>query len=268
MTNSGRTPEWSATRAQDSFRFLHFNVCGGVCNQGAKGEFITALTRSLVNFRPVVVSLNEVCRDQFTSLREALAQARYAMKGRWIETMNTSRHCFDEREGLALLSRRDISWTQAWRLPRPRADVRTLLCIAISLGQHVRVCGTHIAPHEADKGDQINRVGRLTQFDRQIPIVLMGDFNATPVQDVLDPIYARTHGDGAHGPFREVDDEEGDEWPCRCGEPTFERPLSDPKIDYIFLTARHWRSIQGDATSSPYSDHHLLKGSAVLTRMS
>jgi endonuclease/exonuclease/phosphatase family metal-dependent hydrolase len=268
MTYSAKAPEWSATRAHDGVRFFHFNVCGGVCNEGATGELITAVTTTLVNFRPVVVSLNELCRDQYTSFREALREAHYPMEGRWIETMNTSRHCSDEREGLALLSRRDIAWTQAWRLPHPRADERTLLCIAIRLGRHVRVCGTHIAPHETDKGDQIDRVARLTQFDPRIPIVLMGDFNATPPREVLDPIYAGTHGDGAHGRFREVDDAEGDEWPCRCGEPTFEGLLGDPKIDYIFLTGRHWRSIQGDATPSPYSDHHFLRGSAVLKPMS
>jgi hypothetical protein len=143
-----------------------------------------------VNFRPLVVSLNDVCSDQLTSLHEAVREARYAMEGRWIETMKTSKHCTDTREGLALLSRRDITWAQAWEAP----PARTLLCIAVHLSQRVSVCGTHIAPREADKGVQINRVARLTQVHPQTPNGAHGDFNATPVLEVLDPIYAAPHG--------------------------------------------------------------------------
>jgi endonuclease/exonuclease/phosphatase family metal-dependent hydrolase len=239
-------------------------MCGGVCNGGEKGDVITNLKQSLVEFRPAAVSLNEVCRDQFVSLRHGLRRVGYQMEGRWIETMDTSKHCTEEREGLALLSRRDIVSTRAWRLPHPRADIRTLLCMGIRLGQDVKVCSTHIAPHELDKGVQIDRVALLTRFAAHTPVVLMGDFNATPLRDVLEPLYARSYGHGAYGQFREVDDAEGHDRPCRCGEPTFEGFLKDPKIDYIFLSGRHWTSIQGDATPSSFSDHHFVRGSAVL----
>jgi hypothetical protein len=45
--------------------------------------------------------------------------------------------------------------------------------------------------------------------------------------------------EAAHRCYQLFDDAEGHDRPCRCGEPTFEGFLKDPKIDYIFLTGRH-----------------------------
>jgi endonuclease/exonuclease/phosphatase family metal-dependent hydrolase len=164
----------------------------------------------------------------------------------------------------ALLSQLAITGARVWRLPRPAADVRTLLCVGIRVGREIKVCSTHITPHDANKGPQIQAVARATAFGPGVPVVLMGDFNVTPGEDYLDDVYSGPHGGGARGRFEEADATAGDGSPCRCGEATFDRPFTDPKIDYVFVTAAHWGAVHADATYSGYSDHDPVRGSAVL----
>lgn len=93
-------------RPPNGMRHVHKVACGSSISTYAVA-FVTleprSVTKLLVDFRPVAVSLNEVCRHQFTALRYGLRRSRYRMEGRWIETMDTSKNCAGNREGLALL---------------------------------------------------------------------------------------------------------------------------------------------------------------------
>ena len=249
---------------EDRYGFLQFNMCGHVCNDGSTNAVVDAVAKTISDFGPAAVSLNEVCESQFKALLLRLARAGHAMKGRWVKTMEGATGCAPRDEGIALLAQSKLRSVSVWRLPRPRTDVRTLLCASIVLSRRVKVCATHIAPYDPDKAAQIRSVVKRTRFGGRVPTVLMGDFNVTPSEDVLDLLYTAAQGGGAHGRFREVDEADRQRAPCRCGEPTLERIFTDPKIDYIFVSARHWTSLRGDATYSSFSDHDPLRGSAVL----
>jgi hypothetical protein len=125
LSQAMKAPVWQAIHGDGGFRFMHFNMCGGVCNKGSTGRLITVMRKSITDFKPQAVSLNEACWSQFRSLREALRRIGYSMEGKWVETMDTAKDCANDLEGIGLLSRRAIRWARAWRLPRPRADVRT-----------------------------------------------------------------------------------------------------------------------------------------------
>ena len=74
--------------------------------------------------------------------------------------------------------------------------------------------------------------------------------------------YDSALGGGADGRFEEVDEFHSSSTRCRCGEAT--QHGTDRKIDYIFVSARDFYDVDGDATSSSLSDHDPLRGSATL----
>lgn len=247
------------------YRFWHFNMCGNVCNEGSTIEVVGAVARSIVDFKPVAVSLNEVCQSQYSTLRRALDRAGYPMNGRWVITRDGGSECEDGKYGMAVLSRREIRAVRSWRLPRPTAETRKLLCITTTLSRDARVCTTHITPDDADEVPQIDKVaGIVNGYAARTPTVVMGDFNVSPTETPLDRLYSDEHGEPAHGLFRECDEGHGLGPPCRCGEPTQSGPVTDSKIDYIFVSAEHWRAVEADATQSEYSDHDPLRGWAAL----
>jgi endonuclease/exonuclease/phosphatase family metal-dependent hydrolase len=215
-----------------------------------------AIERSILDFRPQAVSLNEVCKTQYRLVLRRVRRAGYRMRGRFVVAKRSGNNCRGNRLfGNAVLTRRRITWTRRWRLPRPDGrEVRRLLCVQTRmLRRRTRVCSTHISPTErAKKRRQIRKVARtVTPWVRNgRPVVLMGDFNVEPPSRPLDRIY---------GVFREAD--EG-RTRCRCGEPT----SGTRKLDYVFLSARHFRRRWGDATHSDVSDHDPLRGKAARRR--
>ena len=253
----------SPARAENIRHFFHFNACGSVTDNpdcdahGRNQELATAIKRSILDWRPVAVSLNEMCKSQFEAVKRKLRRAGYRMHGRFAVTERERNNCEPRTFGIAVLTRPSIDWTGRWRLPSSGSETRRLLCVGVDMGRMVRICSTHIT-HADGKDGQIRKVKRVVEpwVARGIPVVLMGDFNVEPDDDRLDRIYRARYGGGAHGLFEEVERTDGDDPPCRCGESTH----GDRKIDYIFLSGGHWRGVGGDATFSEHSDHDPLRG--------
>jgi endonuclease/exonuclease/phosphatase family metal-dependent hydrolase len=90
-------------------------------------------------------------------------------------------------------------------------------------------------------------------------VVVMGDFNVIPTNNAFDRLYSPNHGGGASGRFQEADESV---FHRRCGEST----SGSRKIDYVFLSNRHWNAPSANATHSDVSDHYPLRGSAARRR--
>lgn len=207
------------------------------------------------------MGLNEACWTQYRHLLDLLDDSEWEMRGRFAVTRTGVESCGgNEKFGIAVLTVNPITWVRRWRLPSPEGEARRLLCVTTRMARRsTRVCSTHITTgdHRAYQNREIRRVKwAVTPWvENGTPVVLMGDFNVVPTDDTLDRIYAPGHGGNSHGVFQEVD--EGSDY-CRCGESTF----GSRKIDYVFLSARHWQSMWGNATHSDYSDHDPLRGGA------
>jgi endonuclease/exonuclease/phosphatase family metal-dependent hydrolase len=259
-------------------RFFQFNTCGSVTTNPdctAHGDVDTvasAVVSSILDFQPHAVSLNEICKSQFDEIVRRLSSSSWPMSGaQWAWQKNTANNCANNDFGLGVLTKpatvgtaviQSISDTSATD-PPDDSENRKIVCVSANFERTTKVCTTHIT-----NSDQTNSAGtsyRAAQIQRLAgvvnpwvtngtPVALMGDFNVEPTWNALDPIYDKAiFGGGASGHFKEVDQQSP---ACRCGEAT----LSGAKYDYVFLSADDWNNLDGDATSSPISDHDPLRG--------
>lgn len=278
-------------------RIFHFNMCGAVTNNddctshGGSGEgtAVPALVSSILDTRddaprpgrPDIVTLNEVCETQFNALRTSLAEAGYPMDGRFATAKANEGNCENDSDfGNAVLTREPITNDAgdqiAFPLPMPEdsGEVRTLLCVDTPLrGKAIKACSVHISTDGDRRAAQVPVVAGIVNgfVNAGLPVILGGDFNATPEDEVLDALY---NHHGGTGRFREVDEtdfanagilcRDAFEDTCRSGEGTHPGVLGDSKIDYIFVSD-DFASLDADATTSPVSDHDPLRGTAILT---
>jgi endonuclease/exonuclease/phosphatase family metal-dependent hydrolase len=278
-------------------RIFQFNMCGAVIDNddcpshGGSGEgtVVPALVSSILDTRddaprpgrPDIVTLNEVCETQFNALRASLSAAGYPMNGRFATAKANEGNCEnDSNFGNAVLTRQPITNDAddqiAFPLPLPEdsGEVRTLLCVDTPLrGKAIKACSVHLSTDGDRRAEQVPAVAEIVNgfIDTGLPVLIGGDFNASPGDDVLDALYDHHGGTGR---FREVDEtdfaeasffcRETFEDSCRSGEGTYPGFLGDRKIDYIFVS-EDFASLDADATTSPVSDHDPLRGTAILT---
>lgn len=266
--------------ADAEYRFWQFNMCGQVlsdaCPNGGvddarDGHIVADVRDSIEEFQPAGVSLNEVCYSQYTKLMSELKERNiWEMQGKFITTYDKpylasgeENKCEPDNFGNAILSRKWILSSAAYPLPTTDgSEPRRMICVRAQFPIQTRLCSVHITRYTSDQGAQIAEVTRVVNqwVAQDGPVVLMGDFNVEPDDVALDPLYDSSHPYG-RGYFQEVDEFHEGGSACRCGEATVGESL---KYDYIFVSAKHWRSVIGDATYADRSDHDPLRGWAHL----
>jgi endonuclease/exonuclease/phosphatase family metal-dependent hydrolase len=232
--------------------FFQFNMAGSSVNEGSLGV-AGAVVSSVedADDLPFVVTLNEVCLNQHLHIEGRLDEHGYV--GTWGPTGPTCDN--GEPYGNSIFMRSGRSKLGNVDLPNPNGnEQRRLLCVR-SNGQDMFVgCVTHISHEAEDQDVQIAAVAdRLNGFRNDgYRVMVGGDFNVTPGDSALDPVYAVCSG--GDGQFHETD-------VAKCGGRGGESTHGDRKIDYIFYSS-HFSSLWGDATRSDYSDHDPLWGRA------
>jgi len=140
-----------------------------------------------------VIGLQEVLQDAKKSLPNQAETIAAALGGYRVEFMSTSPVGAANRYGNAILTRLPVVETATIKL-EPFNDYRTALRVRVQSGERlVDVVNTHLA-HQPDAGpvraQQINGLlGWLPSDD--VPLVLMGDFNAPLDEAALAPIAIR-----------------------------------------------------------------------------
>ncbi len=238
--------------------YLQLNMCGNVCNNGdyAVTDHIEA---TIAEHAPTVVSLDEVCENQYDRLRTDLT----AYRGQFDATGPT---CQDgARYGIALFARTpDLALIGSWLLPNPANDeTRRLMCLRMKVGTEpvVLVCATHISSFLANVGPQVSAVaGILDGIGGSAPVLLAGDFNTDPGDARLNPLYSSCYPGGT-GRFRESDSA-GCDRRLTPGQETF----PGHKYDDIFLADGGWSAVRAQVIDAAggLSDHHGLLATATL----
>jgi endonuclease/exonuclease/phosphatase family metal-dependent hydrolase len=213
--------------------YLQLNMCGNVCNHGGLAV-VRNLEETIATRRPVAVTLNEVCENQY----DRLAADLDAYRGRFDATGPICGN--GARYGNAVLARAsDVDLIGSWPLPDlSGGETRRLMCVR---SDGLAVCVTHISYLQADIAAQIDAVAAILDgLDRAGAVVLGGDLNTDPADPRLGPLYGICHG--ATGV-------------------TFHQH----SIDYIFLS-EHWSSAQAHAVDAAggFSDHEGLFATATL----
>ena len=218
--------------------YLQFNMCGNACNHGDLAV-VHNLEQTIEADHPSVVTLNEMCANQFERLNRDLPG--YA--GRFDPTGPVCGN--GARYGNAILLRGSgVEPVGSWQLPNPAGDeTRRLMCVRgrpAGAGSLV-ACVTHISFAAGNIGVQIDAVtGLLRGLPGTDPILLGGDFNTDPLDARLNPVYDNRY-DAGTGAFTEVGSAAshsrtaGGHLPG-VNDTTFARH----KLDYIFLAGGHW----------------------------
>ncbi len=240
-------------------RVMSFNIAAGSGDLDAIAEVIRSSAADVVALQEVDVrwSARSQFVDQAARLGELLAmQVRFAP----IYSMASSDPSQPPREfGVALLSRYPIeAFTnrQLSRLSTQQADsVATpmpgLLDATVNVqGVRMRVLNTHL-DYRADPAVRAQQVAEVLAAiaDASVPLVLMGDLNASPDAPELAPLFSRLH----------------DAWRA-ASDSGFTYPAITPgkRIDYI-LTSSEVRVISASVIDTRASDHRPVIAELVLS---
>lgn len=237
--------------------YLQFNLCGNACSHGGPGV-VDELAGWIQRRRPLVVTLNEICENQYERLRADLGAYRGLFEP-------TARCRNGARYGNVILVRGEVDRVGSWALPNPAGDEgRRLLCARArpAGAPELVACVIHISNYAGNIASQVEVVaGHVNRLAADHAVLVGGDFNTDPADPRLDPLYRGCDGAGP-GAFREADS-------AGCARsPLNQRAGSDVvnedtyvghKYDYIFLSDGDWTAVAADATEpNGFSDHDPL----------
>jgi endonuclease/exonuclease/phosphatase family metal-dependent hydrolase len=244
--------------------YLQFNLCGNACNDGGLGV-VGELVGAVRARRPFVVTLNEVCENQYTRLRADLG----GYHGHFDPTGARCRN--GGRYGNAVLVRSaEVDVVGGWDLPNPaRDEARRLFCLSTRLPDAARlvVCVTHVSNYPANIAAQVEAVaGHLRRLAADGAVLVGGDFNTNPADARLDPLYRTCDGSGL---FHEADSGGCANRSLRnhaVGADVINQDTyGQHKYDYLFLSDGAWSTFAAEAADAGrFSDHAALWATATL----
>lgn len=253
-------------------RLMQLNICGNVCYEGSD-EAGRDIAASIASSGSAVVSLNEVCGNQLTAARDALAaQGRVYDKvfGTTITPGSSALKPACVGFGNGLLVRRVNSSTNVDSVTNDLlpdfGEDRRLLCLRV-VSANYTACSTHLSAGSDATAESHRRqqVGRVVEVLRQKlalrPLVLAGDLNTKPGSQTLDSLYdsAFAGPSATSQRLQEVDAcTTRTQQTSDCNEGTLSTFGTDPKVDFIFVVRNAWLVRSADATSSVTSDHDPL----------
>ncbi|MBO0882240.1 MAG: endonuclease/exonuclease/phosphatase family protein [Mycobacterium sp.] len=277
-----------ALQLNEPARIFQFNMCGAKqiptpgCASQVPDNAVPAVVSSVLDFKPDVITLNEICQSQFQQLRDTLNANGYAVSADFSTTRIPEPKCGNDPLlgglGNAILSHTQLSNSEETMLPSAgESETYNLSCDETELrGQTVKACVTQLSNAADVRSEQATAVARQVAGyrDAGFPVIVGGDFEARPWDAALTPMYAHH---GGTGQLHEVDETDReyfqspeyscalDEPNCRTGEGTVPLPVATQlKYDYIFVSDE-FAALDGDATRTSVSSHVPLRGWATLT---
>ncbi|MET9605324.1 FG-GAP-like repeat-containing protein [Streptomyces sp. NPDC006512] len=261
-------------------RFLSYNICGNNCSE-SKGYDNERRIDSVVaeatgsSWNADQLHLQEVCRPQFDAIRTRLQSAGF--QGFFATALSGGNPavCGGADYGNAVLVKGPLSETKVLDLTvGGESEPITVPCVKTYTQSRANwACSVHLYWSDAGLREQeaVKLAAQAKQWqDAGVPVVLGGDFNAAPRSKAASYFYGPGVGDGGWGTFSEADETDRDHFAsdpcgdgrprCRSGEPTF----NTTKIDYVFLSSRHFKNAKADVLplDGLVSDHKPLRAGA------
>ncbi|MFJ6756023.1 MULTISPECIES: endonuclease/exonuclease/phosphatase family protein [unclassified Streptomyces] len=278
-----RAASTEAGIAAGTVRLTSYNICGNMCS-GPAYDADRRIAAVAAEADPAVwgagqLFLQEVCEHQYDALLARLGPLGYG--GFYSATLPPGNPaiCEGHAYGNAVLVRGPVSDTADLDLTvGGEREPITVPCALASLSDRPTwSCSVHL--YWDDGTLAVPEADRLAEqarkwLDDGFAVVLGGDFNHSPRTATLSRFYLPERGDGAHGSFIEADESDPEFFDpaacppastsaCRSGETTF----GAKKLDYLFLSAPHFRAASADALplDTKVSDHNLLRVAATAT---
>jgi len=211
-----------------------YNIKNGM---GMNGEVsLAAIASAITSTRADLVGLQEVDflrpRSRFSIQSRKLGQM-LSMESVFGPTIK----CFGlPRFGNAVLSKFPIIECVNYQLPS-RWEQRCLLKVKVKIeAATIAFCCVHFGLNQLER---LKQAGKVVQYisAENLPLILVGDFNAGPESDEIKKIKTLFHPVDPEGL-----------------QPTFPANKPEHQIDYIFYSA-HWKLIKTFVLDSQASDH-------------
>ncbi|WP_034592838.1 FG-GAP-like repeat-containing protein [Hamadaea tsunoensis] len=263
-------------------RLVSYNMCGDHCpmaDETPREDYIEQQADGR-SWNADAIFLAEVCEHQFNALQTALRPKGF--NGRFVRTRTQSAGiCKGYKYGMAVFVKGPVVQAVDFTMTTNIANEDIISpCVETYLqNRAVWACSVHLfwggvtqdydgpAVRAAEAAKLAAQA--KTWHDAGFPVLLGGDFNATPLAKPLSYFYSAPLLGGL-GAFHEADETDpayfsaygcaATETACRSGENTF---VTDAKIDYVFFSSGDFRDIHGDVQpATPYSDHDLYRAAA------
>ncbi|WP_327418267.1 endonuclease/exonuclease/phosphatase family protein [Streptomyces sp. NBC_01233] len=269
--------------AAGAVRLTSYNICGNMCS-GPSYDAERRIAAVSAEADPGgwgadQLFLQEVCEHQYDALLDRLGPLGY--DGSYSATLPAGNPaiCEGHAYGNAVLVRGPVSDTADLDLTvgGEREPITVPCALAALSDRPTWSCSVHLYWDDGTLAvPEANRLAEQARkwLDDGFAVVLGGDFNHSPRTATLSRFYLPERGDGAHGSFIEADEGDPEFFDpavcppastsaCRSGETTF----GAKKLDYLFLSAPHFRAASADALplDTKVSDHNLLRVSATAT---
>ncbi|MFF0274602.1 FG-GAP-like repeat-containing protein [Streptomyces sp. NPDC004330] len=287
MCGSGTMCEWNAPAG-----YTNKAKYDAVVNETAAADPSTA-----TGWNADQIFLQETCRYQFDTLSAKLAP--HGFSGHYVTTKNFGNTADKQCQkpagdtesiqtgatigdyGMAVFVKgAALARTELALGAYDGEDIVSPCIKASTQGRPTWACSVHLDWNTASDAGREQQARRLAQqadlWQAQgVPVSLGGDFNGKPGTAMAATFYEPTVGDGVaygNGAFREVDETDRSHFTaaclsaqvtrCRSGATTF--GVAKRKIDYIFLSARHFKDVVADAPPlvGDATDHQMLRGAA------
>lgn len=156
---------------------------------------------------------------------------------------------WNDEIGNAVLSRYDIVKTEKFAVAAPTEEERVagenewyedrvILKTTIDVGTKIAFIVTHFGLNLSERKRMANKLSEVID-DTDVPIILVGDFNSAPDEEVLLPLYSR---------LKNVAKEVGNT------EYTFSSTEPDRVLDYVFVS-KEFSALSFEAKKVVASDH-------------
>jgi endonuclease/exonuclease/phosphatase family metal-dependent hydrolase len=279
-----------------TIKMLDWNVAGAADHFGDT-SVIDRLVTEVQDRQPEVLTLNEVCENQYEYLLDRLTDIGYQMAGTFSTAEAGNLWCVPGdptaklNVGNVVLVRGTVTAAQKFifgvdnklyegGIPIPEVTKRSVACVTARLpgaDRDVKFCATHLQkgyPTDQTAAVQVRELARVFGPEaQQSPLVIAGDTNIpTPPTDAgIGPLYGAPLGTGD---FWEVEQERVCITLSTCelfqgGQATY----ADRKLDYVFASRWHLyvpigRAIVnrdvGTCDGIPCSDHYFVHSQVIL----
>ncbi|MEV0452163.1 FG-GAP-like repeat-containing protein [Streptomyces sp. NPDC050600] len=264
-------------------RVISYNVCGASSCQSQLdlATWTAKVKAQALAWDADALMLQELCFTQWTSLRDALADAGYTAVWGFATKTGGCGHWggTDNGFGLGVFVKAPAVDRYTANLTTPGPEPRPVLCARGPVdGRTTLVCNVHLDQKITPDNGSAEALAHADTWAAGLPVIFGGDFNAgtEPAYDpMLDPVRQGLPGTG---PFIEADENDQDFFTpacrdagvtaCHSGEPTV---ASGKKFDHVFLNTRDFHAVRADALepepegTAPLSDHKLLRAAAYPT---
>jgi endonuclease/exonuclease/phosphatase family metal-dependent hydrolase len=263
-------------------RVLTYNICGSACpdSEGYDNRRRLQLVVDQAvgaEWKADQVHLQEVCRGQYDRILARLAP--HGFTGHFTATEPRRGACRGKDYGAAVLVRAEIRDVRELDLTRGGEPERIKVpCVRSTLhGRDHWACSVHLYWGAKEIRSQQARELAVQAGEwraQGVPVVLAGDFNASPLAREMGEFYGPETGGGGRGRFVEGDEHDkryfdrracdpAKDARCRSGEATFRQK----KIDYVFFSDGDFHGAEADVRPlvPDVSDHRMLLATATWT---